>query len=533
MKIEDLSIRSKLVLGFGVLVGMTLVVSVQSLRTLGDATDRFSAYIGGINARADVAAQVRMAVDARAIAARNLVLVTRADDKALEQAAVARAHDEVAAHLGQLKRMVRDPDVTEEARSLVGRIDQIETDYGAVATAIVNLVRGGQHDEAIARMNDQCRPLLAKLVQASQDYSSYTQRREAALQQQMAAEYAHARNLLIGSSLLAALLALVGGWAISRTILGPIRKAVDVAQTVAQGDLRMQIEATSQDETGRLLLALREMNGRLVGIVSRVRDTSASIGVATAEIANGNADLNQRTEEQAASVEETAASIEQLTVTVRESTANAARASAVAGDAAALAQQGSAAVERLVQTMEQIRASSSKITDITALIDGIAFQTNLLALNAAVEAARAGEQGRGFAVVAGEVRSLAQRAASAAKEIRALIEASQGRVEAGSTLASDAGDRMRATMRAVESVSQIVQELSNASAQQSLGLDQINGAIAQIDEVTQQNAALVEESTAASHALQDQSDGLQRAVASFRLPDAGALLGRPAALTSF
>jgi methyl-accepting chemotaxis protein-1 (serine sensor receptor) len=274
----------------------------------------------------------------------------------------------------------------------------------------------------------------------------------------------------------------------------------------------------SADETGRLLGALRDMNERLTETVARVREGSSSIAVATGQISEGNIDLSSRTEQQAASLEETAASIEELTATVRHNTENARQASALARNAAEVAQLGSGTVSRVVDTMEGISASSTKIAEITGIIEGIAFQTNILALNAAVEAARAGEQGRGFAVVASEVRGLAQRSSSAAKEIKDLIEASVAQVQAGSSLANEAGKTMTDVTQAVARVTNIVEEIAEASAEQNRGIEQVNQAIVQIDQVTQQNASLVHEAANASKALQDQSRSLDDAVAFFKLP---------------
>ncbi|MGO4329889.1 methyl-accepting chemotaxis protein [Cupriavidus sp. 2TAF22] len=521
MKFNSLSIKRKLLLGFSLLAIITLAVAALSLRALSQTTEGFTRYLHGMNARAEMAAQVRTAVDRRAIAARNLVLVTRPEDIAIEKTEALRAHDDVKAHLARLKEMVQASDASEGARKLVRDIDSIETRYGPVATDIVGLALAGKRDEAILKMNAECRPLLAALVQATDAYTQFTAARQAETVQRLGEDYLAQRNLLIAMSIGAVVLAAAGGLLLARAITGPLQLAVGVAQTVARGDLGSKIVATSQDEAGRLLSSLGDMNERLIEIVSRVRQGCGSIAGASAEIAAGNADLSRRTEEQAASLEETAASMEELTTTVRLSSENARQANDLAREAADIAQSGSVAVGRVVDTMQGISASSSKIADITGMIEGIAFQTNILALNAAVEAARAGEQGRGFAVVASEVRSLAQRSSGAAKEIKELISGSMRQIEDGSTLAGEAGRTMASVTQAVARVSGIVEEIAGAAQEQSRGIEQVNTAISQMDQVTQQNAAMVEQAASASRALQDQGRDLDEAVAFFRLPGTG------------
>ncbi|MEE4462012.1 methyl-accepting chemotaxis protein [Azotobacter chroococcum] len=300
-------------------------------------------------------------------------------------------------------------------------------------------------------------------------------------------------------------------------VVRPVTEAVGYVQRLARADLSQPIPVTSGNEIGQLLGALREMQESLVRIVGSVRAGSGSILVGAQEIAGGNADLSSRTEQQAASLEETAASMEELTATVKQNADNARQASALANDASGTAGQGREVVGRVVETMREISDSSQQITRIVGVIDSIAFQTNILALNASVEAARAGEQGRGFAVVAGEVRNLAGRSAEAAREIKTLIEASTKRVGDGSQLAEQAGRTMEEVVRSVQRVTYIIDEISAASHEQSEGIGQVNTAIAQMDEVTQQNAALVQEASAASSSLAGQARHLEEAVAVFRL----------------
>ncbi|MFP3753761.1 methyl-accepting chemotaxis protein [Cupriavidus sp. SIMBA_020] len=518
MSFRNLSIKTKLVAGFGTLALVVLLVSGLSLYALNRATSGFKAYVDGLNARAEVAAQLRSAVDRRAIAARNLVLVTTQADLDVEKAEVLRAHDDVAARMTRLREMVSREGVSETARGLVAGMASVEARYGPVATAIVGLALDKKQEAAIARMNAECRPLLAELVKATDAYASFTHERQQEMVAALEADYGTQRNLLVVVSLAAVVFGLMGGLLLTRAITGPIQRAVNVARTVARGELGLHIEVNSDDETGRLLGALRDMNDRLTETVARVRQGSASIVDATGEIANGNADLSARTEEQAASLEQTAASMEELTATVRHNTENARQASELARSAATVAQEGSGTVGRVVDTMNGISASSAKIADITGIIEGIAFQTNILALNAAVEAARAGEQGRGFAVVASEVRGLAQRSSSAAKEIKELIEASVAQVSEGALLASEAGKTMGEVTQAVARVTGIVNEIAAASAEQNRGIEQVNQAIVQIDQVTQQNATLVHEAATASRSLDEQGRMLNEAVAFFRLP---------------
>ena len=329
--------------------------------------------------------------------------------------------------------------------------------------------------------------------------------------------YATARNTLLIVAALAIALAIAAALWLIGSITAPLSRAVEVADQVAAGDLSAHIEVTSTDETGQLLGALQRMQQSLVRTVSVVRQNSESVASASAQIASGNNDLSARTEQQASALEETAASMEELGSTVRQNADNARTANQLAMSASTVATQGGEVVAEVVETMKGINASSNKIADIISVIDGIAFQTNILALNAAVEAARAGEQGRGFAVVAGEVRSLAQRSAEAAKEIKSLITASVERVEQGSALVDKAGATMTEVVTAIRRVTDIMGEISAASSEQSAGVGQVGEAVTQMDQATQQNAALVEEMAAAAASLNTQAGELVHAVAVFKL----------------
>jgi methyl-accepting chemotaxis protein len=342
----------------------------------------------------------------------------------------------------------------------------------------------------------------------------------------LAIEAANERSTLL-QTILSVLLIAVGGlaaWIISRSITAPLKSALDIAGTVATGDLTTVFDAqTSRDEIGDLMKALHGMNDSLRNVVSQVQQGTHTIATASSQIAAGNQDLSSRTEQQAGSLEETASSMEELTSTVRQNAENARQANQLAQAASDVAEKGGAIVGQVVDTMGSIDASAKKIVDIIGVIDGIAFQTNILALNAAVEAARAGEQGRGFAVVASEVRNLAQRSAGAAKEIKALISDSVEQVDLGARLVQQAGSTMQEVVASVRRVTDIMGEITSASSEQSTGIDQVNTAITQMDQVTQQNAALVEEAAAAAASMQEQAARLAEVVASFKLGNEGML----------
>ena len=333
----------------------------------------------------------------------------------------------------------------------------------------------------------------------------------------LAAVRARTGWLQSGLAALAVALAAGAGWVLARTITRPIRRAVELAEKVAAGDLGSRIEAGGRDETGQLMAALARMNENLTTIVGEMRGAAESIATGSSQIATGNADLSHRTESQASSLQQTAASMEQMGGTVRANADSARSAARIADEASAAAVSGSAVVGSVVATMGEIAASSGRIGEIVSVIDSIAFQTNILALNAAVEAARAGEQGRGFAVVASEVRSLAQRSGEAAKEIRTLIAASVEKVETGSRQVGDAGRAIDDIVARVQQVNQLMGEISHACAEQTEGIGQIGGAVTELDRVTQQNAALVEESAAAAESLRQQATRLTDSVAVFRL----------------
>src|SRR5450830_40064 len=522
-----LSVRGQLTLAFGGLTALVLLIAGLAIQALGASNADFEAYVNGINRRAKLAEQVHKAVAGRAIAARNLVLVTQSTDLEAEKALALAAHKAVSEQLTQLKELVKAADVPAQPRQLVADIEQIEQAYGPVALAIIDLALRGQHEAAVAKMNTECRPLLARLLAKTEEYAQVTEKRSQAMVSESQAHYTHQRTLMITASLAALVGAALAGWLITRRLTRALgaepAELGAAAQRVADGDLATPLAKLSQAPEGSVLASLGTMQASLVNIVQQVRAASEAIAGGVTEIATGNTDLSQRTEEQASALQQTAATMDQFGATVRNNADNAQLANQLAASASSVASRGGQVVSQVVDTMNGIHDSSRKISDIIGVIDGIAFQTNILALNAAVEAARAGEQGRGFAVVAGEVRTLAQRSASAAREIKTLIGNSADQVAQGAQLVEQAGSTMTEVVQAIQRVSDIVGEISSASAEQSSGMGQISQAVNQLDQTTQQNAALVEESAAAAQSLENQAAQLVRTVAVFKLSSAQAV----------
>ena len=521
MNFANLRVKTKVMLGFAFLAAIVLFVSVLSMRSLSASNDRFAKYLAGVGERERLATDVRGAATRRAIAARNLVLVVESKDVELEKAAVLKADGDVTSAVANLKdSAAKSADGTERDRTLLAEIERVENLYGPVARDIVGKALNGQKDAAIARMNADCRPLLAQLLKATDDYIDYNQDVSRERVKMAEESFAADRMMLVLVSSAAVLIALALGWMLASAVTRPLERCVVLAEAVAAGDLSSTIVVDRSDETGQLLAALSRMNGSLVTMVGQVRQSAEGIATASAEIASGNHDLSARTEQQASALQETAASMQQMTTTVQQSADTARAASQLAAAAAEVAGKGGLVVQRVVTTMSEISASSKKIADIIGTIDGIAFQTNILALNAAVEAARAGEQGRGFAVVASEVRSLAQRSAQAAREIKSLIGDSVDKVEAGSALVGEAGTTMNDVVAQVRRMTDLMGEINASSGEQTSGIQQVNIAVASIDQGTQQNAALVEQSAAAAEGLKQQAAGLLGLVAAFKTADA-------------
>jgi methyl-accepting chemotaxis protein len=384
----------------------------------------------------------------------------------------------------------------------------------------------GKREEATEYMLKESAPGTAAAIAVIDEIIAYEKKEALAGAANAKAMYKTANTFMLVLGGVAIVLGSVIAFLTTRSIVKPLQYAVKAAEAVSAGDLTTPIEVRTKDEMGQLMRAFKHMNDSLNGIVAEVRRGTDSITTASGEIASGNLDLSARTEQQAGALEETASSMEELTSTVKQNADNARQANVLAGSASEVAVKGGQVVSQVVDTMGAINASARKIVDIIGVIDGIAFQTNILALNAAVEAARAGEQGRGFAVVATEVRNLAQRSAAAAKEIKVLIGDSVAAVETGSKLVDEAGSTMEDIVASVARVTDIMSEISAASHEQEAGIEQINQAIGEMDSVTQQNAALVEEAAAAATSLREQAGQLAQAVAIFKL-DKEPVLARP------
>jgi methyl-accepting chemotaxis protein len=396
------------------------------------------------------------------------------------------------------------------------------------------LALAGKRDEAYHVLRFELRPIQAKWWGYVRQLRDLEHKQNDALTVDAKESYSTSRVCILGLAFVALIVSVVSAWLITRGILkqlgGEPADAADAADRVAAGDLMTEVYVKSGDSTS-LMHAMKTMRTSLVGIVSQVHVSTGAIASAAGQIASGNLDLSSRTEEQAASLEQTAASMEELTATVKRNSEHARQANELAASASNVSERAGSVVSEVVQTMGAINDASQKIVEIIAVIDGIAFQTNILALNAAVEAARAGEQGRGFAVVASEVRSLAQRSATAAKEIKALIGGSVEQVQLGNRLVDEAGSTMREVVGSVKRVTLIMGEIMNASEEQATGIEQINQALTQMDQVTQQNAALVEEAAAAAESMREQAGALVEAVSVFKLRDGssvGHVRSRPA-----
>jgi len=407
--------------------------------------------------------------------------------------------------------------VTDEEKAILKSIVELRAKYQA-AKEDVGKAKAGGDTVATARVFKEVFQPAAKAYETRVlDLLSLERKAIDDMSKAIDAANARAFNLQMLLTFLTVVCGAIFAFFISRSIVRPLAQAVEVAETVAAGDLSARIEVHGRDEAGQLMQALKNMNANLAKVVGEVRSGTETIATASGQIASGNQDLSSRTEQQASSLQQTAASMEELTSTVKQNADNARQANQLAVSASEVAVKGGNVVSQVVDTMGSINASSKKIVDIIGVIDGIAFQTNILALNAAVEAARAGEQGRGFAVVASEVRSLAQRSAAAAKEIKTLIGDSVEKVEEGSKQVEEAGRTMEEIVGSVKRVTDIMGEITAASQEQTSGIEQINQAITQMDHVTQQNAALVEEASAAAQSLREQAGSLSQVVGVFRL----------------
>jgi methyl-accepting chemotaxis protein len=519
---NNLRIGLRLGIGFAVLIVAALSISIYARVQLNTINDALNLLVDDRAAKINQVVEIKDNVNVMARVIRTIALV---DDPKVMQAEMERIEKARAANaklLDALDTSIQSP----EGRALLKEVTDLRPKFNDGVTKVAELGLANKQKEAVVELLGPFRAIQTPYMAALEKLIDFQKELMAKSSKETDDIVATASAFMIGLALLTGLFGAFLAWVVTRSITGPIAQAVRVAETVAAGDLTSRIESSSKDETGQLLAALKKMNDSLLGIVSQVRNSSDSIATGSAQIATGNADLSQRTEEQASNLQQTAASMEELTVTVKQNADTARTANQLAGSASSAATEGGRVVGQVVATMEDISKSSQRISDIIGVIDGIAFQTNILALNAAVEAARAGEQGRGFAVVASEVRSLAQRSATAAKEIKDLIGESVEKVGRGTEQVSEAGKSMDQIVTSVKRVTDLIGEITNSSQEQSTGIGQIGDAVAQLDQVTQQNAALVEESAAAAESLKHQAAQLAQAVSVFKVNGKG-MMGSP------
>ena len=448
-------------------------------------------------------------------AARNYALIASADPAlvALFKAPIAATSAEISA----LQKKLEAADLTDAMKAQLARVGELRKTALSTRDQAKAARAAGNVEEANKIFNEQYVPANNAYLAAQQDMVTLAEQRVEDVQAQTEdLRRTNSMGIAVGLVLVVGLI-FAGTYWLVRSIRHPLAQANDLAARIAAGDLSHKVEIHRADEFGQLLHSLAVMNESLGRMVAQVRESAESIVTASTEIASGNTDLAHRTEQTSANLQATASSMDALTATVEQSSGNSRQASALASSASSVAQRGGQVVTQVVATMQEIDSSSKKIADIIGVIDGIAFQTNILALNAAVEAARAGEQGRGFAVVASEVRSLAQRSAEAAKEIKGLINTSVDKVDSGTRLVTDAGATMEEIVQSVRKVADVINEITSAASEQSAGIAGVNQAIAQLDQMTQQNAALVEQSAAAAESLRDQAGRMRQAVSVFKV----------------
>jgi methyl-accepting chemotaxis protein len=521
MNMQNLRLTSKLWMSVTIIVlAMLAVVGYTAYRTASDRVESDQA-LDKLNRRVKAALQWSSLSQTNAARTQSLMLSA---DPALE-ADLKPAMADTSAQISKIQKAIEAEELTPADISLLKTIAANRTKVLSTRADALKQRTAGNLEEAAKLTKEVFQPAMDTYQQSQRDFVKLQEQNFDVTQ----ADYAQrALNLvyLTGAMMLLLVIGILAGaaWLI-RSIRQPLDAANDLAAKIAQGDLSMRIDTSRGDEFGELMKSLSSMNASLGTMVSLVRHSTDSIATASSEIAQGNNDLAQRTEQTSSSLQSTASSIDHLTQTVQLSTDNARQASSLVANASSVAERGGAVVRQVVSTMEEINDSSRKISDIIGVIDGIAFQTNILALNAAVEAARAGEQGRGFAVVASEVRSLAQRSAEAAKEIKMLINTSVDKVASGTQLVSDAGVTMTDIVQSVRKVADVIGEITAASGEQNSEITGINQAIGNLDQMTQQNAALVEQSAAAAESLRDQAEQLEQAVSVFKID--GQTMGKP------
>jgi len=514
MSLNNLSIGKRLALVLGGILALCLASSLFAITQLRSITNHVETMVDEQLKTERLASDWYLKVDT---GVQRAAAIAKSSDASLSDY-FAPASAEAVKQTTELQKAVEGLMDTEAEKALFARIGERRKVYLAARDAVYGLKKAGDAEGALKAFNEQFEPgskaylaVVRELVDGQRQQLNDSAARIHELR-------ARANTLLVVSAVLALGLGLVLAGYLARSITGPLKEAEAMASAIAAMDLSGQARSRyASDETGRLLRALDAMRGALQQALSQVRGVADGISTASAQIASGNADLSSRTEQTASNLQQTAGAMEELTGTVRQTADSARSASQLASTASDAAAQGGTVVQQVVATMDEINTSSKKINDIIGVIDGIAFQTNILALNAAVEAARAGEQGRGFAVVASEVRSLAQRSAEAAREIKALIGSSVDRVEAGAQLVQQAGSSMSHIVASVQRVSDIIGEITVAAGEQSQGIGEVNTAVVQLDQMTQQNAALVEESSAAAESLRDQAVKLADVVNTFRL----------------